>query len=89
MQLAIRIRETAVRTKELILYEFLKKFIVKQEKDEAGKRSFLFPFRSSKSVSENTEKYISKLKDELKDSKDLKIADTINKIDWLFIKTTI
>lgn len=81
MQLAIRIRETAVRTKELILYEFLKKFIVKQEKDEAGKRSFLFPFRSSKSVSENTEKYISKLKDELKDSKDLKIADTINKID--------
>lgn len=81
MHLAIKIRETAVRTKELIIYEFLKKFIAKKEKETAGKRSFLFPFRSYNSVNENTEQYILELKDKLKDSKNEKIVDTINKID--------
>lgn len=81
INLAFRIRQTAIKAKELILYEYLKKYIAKQEKEKQGKRSFFFAFRSSDSVSRNTEKYIDYVKKQLQDSTNEKIQEKLHEIE--------
>lgn len=61
--LSAKIRSAAKRAKEVVTYERLKSYIASNSMEKMQKRSFIFAFRSKRSIKENVEEYIAGLRE--------------------------
>lgn len=67
VNLSAKIRAAAAKAREVVSYERFKAFIAADARKEKRRRSFLFPFRSKRTLKENLERFLASVRAKISD----------------------